>query len=289
MNREDCRHVIREALGREPAAGEVTMFTICLTLNHHSVPRTTEDAARWLRGTTEYFRCTRRATAARSRALVTVPRHSMVALSAAARAIRALQAGFPRDFAVLHHEIGNEIPDILKTLDEPEVFALRKAYGNGRALAGEVRVLTERSSYLNLATGQVFDTEGYLMDVQPDLDAEARAQAQLRRALNLLAWEARLDEGGGPDARPDDLDLEWWDVGSTALGAVEAAVRTLGPEADATAVSRNAIGVMSDRLGSMTDDDERAIKRLVDVRDYPDGILERVRTGRRPVISLSPG
>ena len=169
----------------------------------------------------------------------------------------------------------------MQTLDDAQVLALRGVCQNGRVLAEQVRDLTERSSYLNVSTGQVFGTEGYLMDVLPDLDAKGRAQAQLHRAVARLALKASA--------------LEWWDVGSTALGAVEAAVRMLGPEADARTVRREAIRLMIDYLDSMTDDERDgeyryevglAIKRLVNVRDVSSGILTRVRIGLPPVISL---
>ena len=308
-NKEDCKHIIRQVLDREPTAGEVMMFTIRLHLERlETIPRIT-DAAQRLQRTAEYRYCTaawgeRAGTrpAVLARSPEAAPRRCSVALpeeaeqAAAERAIRALLAGVPADFSVLGHNTGKMVPEILQTLDEAEVLALRNVCENGRELAEQVRDYTENSSYTIISTGQVFDTEGYLMDVLPDLDAEERAQAQLHRAICHLAWEAHHDQIGGPvlkDARGGQDDLEWLDVGSTALGAVEAAVRMLGPEADATAVRREAIGRMMD---SMTDDEREgkdlyqigiAIKHLVNVRNYPNGILDRVKRGHPPVFSLA--
>ncbi len=310
-NEEDCKHIIRQVLDREPTAGELMMLAIRLHLERpETIPRIT-DAAQLIQKTAEYRYCTaawderaatRPAVSASSRGPdEAATRRCSVALlpeeaeqAAAERAIRALLAGFPGDFSVFGHNIGNEmVPEILQTLDEAEVLALRNVCENGRALAEQVQDYTENSSHTIISTGQVFDTEGYLKDALPDLDAEGRAQAQLHRAVAHLAWDAHYEQVGGPVLKEDDL--EWWHVGSTALGAVEAAVRMLGPEADATTVRRKAIRLMIDDLDSMTDDEREgkdpyeigiAIKHLVNVRDYPNGIIERVKMGHPPVVSL---
>ena len=307
-NEKDCKHLIRRVLDREPTAGEMAMLTIRLHMEHpKTIPRIA-DAVQRLQRTPEYRYCTatwderaatRPAVAARVRGLEVTPRRSVALpgeteLAATERAIRDLLAGFPDNFSSLGHSIGNErVPKILQTLDDAQVLALRGVCQNGRVLAEQVRNLTERASYINVSTGQVFGTEGYLMDVLPDLDAKGRAQAQLHRAVAHLAWEAHHEQVGGPVLKASAL--EWWDVGSTALGAVEAAVRMLGPEADARTVRREAIRLMIDHLDSMTDDERDgeyryevglAIKRLVNVRDVSSGILTRVRIGLPPVISL---
>ena len=308
QNKEDCKHIIRQALARTPEAGELIMLTIRLHLERpETIPRIT-DAAQRLQRTAEYRYCTaawderadtRPAAAARSRGPEAAPRRS-VALpeeaeqTAAEQAIRALLAGFPGEFSVFGHNVGNEmVPEILQTLDEVQVLALRSVCEDGRALADQVRDYTENSSHTIISTGQAFDTEGYLKDALPDLDAEERAQAQLHRAISFLACDAHYEQAGWPVLKKDDL--EWWDVGSTALGAVEAAVRMLGPEAEATTVRREATRLMINNLDSMTDDEREgkdpyeiglAIERLVNVRDYPNGINERVKMGLDPVIHL---
>ena len=305
QSEEDRKHLIRRVLDREPTAGEMMMLTIRLHMEHpKTIPRIA-DAVQRLRRTAEYRHCTgawderaatRPAVSARVRGLEVAPRRSVALpgeteLATTERAMRDLLAGFPSS---LGHSIGNErLSKILQTLDDAQVLALRGVCQNGRVLAEQVRDLTERSSYLNVSTGQVFGTEGYLMDVLPDLDAKGRAQAQLHRAVARLVWEAHHEQVGGPVLKASAL--EWWDVGSTALGAVEAAVRMLGPEADARTVRREAIRLMIDYLDSMTDDERDgeyryevglAIKRLVNVRDVSSGILTRVRIGLPPVISL---
>ena len=310
QNKEDCEHIIRQALARTPEAGELILLTIRLHLERPAtIPRIT-DAVQLIQRTAEYRYCTaawddradtRPAAAARSRGPEAAPRRS-VALpegaeqTAAEQAIRDLLAGFPGEFAVFGHNVGNEmVPEILQTLDEAQVLALRSVCEDGRALAEQVRDYTENSSYTIISTGQAFDTDDYLKDARPDLDAEGRAQAQLHRAISFLAWDAHFEQAGGPVLNDDDL--EWWDMGSTALGAVEAAVRMLGPEADATTVRREAIRLMINNLDSMTDDEREgkdpyevgiAIKHLVNVRDYPSGINERVKMGHPPVFSLEP-
>ena len=309
-NEEDCKHIIRQVLDREPTAGELTMLVIRLHLERpETIPHIT-DAAQLIQRTAEYRYCTaawderadtRPAVSANSRGPdEAATRRCSVALpeeaeqTAAEQAIRALLAGFPGEFSVFGHNVGNEmVPEILQTLDDVQVLALRSVCEDGRALAEQVRDYTERSSYTTISTGQVFDTEGYLKDALPDLDAEERAQAQLHRAVAHLAWDAHYEQAGWPVLKKDDL--EWLDVGTPALGAVEAAVRRLGPEADATTVRREAIRLMVNNLDSMTDDEREgkdryeiglAIKRLVNVRDYPNGINERVKMGHPPVFSL---
>ena len=286
---EDCKHVIRQVLDREPTAGEMMMFTIRLHLERPETIPSIEDAVQRLQMTPEYHYCTADGDERAATRPIVAPHRRLVALpeTAAKRAMRDLLAGFPDNFSSLGHRIGNErVPGILQTLDDAQVIALRGVCQNGQALAEQVRDLTERASFTNVSTGQVFDTEGYLMDVRPDLDAEGRAQAQLHRAVAHLAWDAHYEQAGWPVLKEDDL--EWWDVGSAALGAVEAAVRTLGPEADTRAVRREAIRLMIVSKGRDPYEIELTIKHLVNVRDAPNGILERVRRGHPPAILPGP-
>ena len=216
----------------------------------------------------------------------------------ATQAVRDLLAGFPGDFSVFGCAIGHgQVPEILEALPAAEMLALRNVCKDGRELADQIQHLTEHTSYTNLSTGQVFDAENYLKDCLPDLDAEGRAQGHLRGAIAHLAWEAHYDQIGGPvleEARRRQSDLTW-EMGLIALGAVEAAVRRLGPDADAESVAREATERTIDRLSSMSEEErerydpeeiEAAIEELVGAREAPYGIHERLRAGRGPVVHI---
>ena len=180
-------------------------------------------------------------------------------------------------------------------LPTDEILALHDVCESGLELATQVLGVTEKTSSLNVTTGQLFDAEGYLKDVLPKLNEEGRTKAQLRSAVFRLASEAYYDlVGPVPEQELSREEKFQWDMRHTAIGAVEAAFRELGPEAKDGDVIRKAIKLMDDNIEgevAMTGEEreeyvEMAIERLVEARDYPYGILDRMKEGRRPLVRL---
>ena len=57
-SKQDCKHIVRQVLDREPEPGELMMLTICLYLERpEGIPRIT-DAVQRLQRTAEYRYCT---------------------------------------------------------------------------------------------------------------------------------------------------------------------------------------------------------------------------------------
>ena len=226
---------------------------------------------------------------------------SATANSKLLQAKRDLLLGFPNHLSVLGRTVSIQLSEILGKLDEAELLALHRDCQNGLKLAEKAQImaeeLTERTSYTNLLTGQVFlDAESNLKNDRPDLNAEERARVHVLRAIDHLAWETLYTEVGGPvleQARDRQADLGW-DIGLIALGAVEAAVRKLGPEAESEAVAWEAHKLVADSLASTTGEErgydpkeiEAAINQLVGFRNVPHGIIERMNAGRVPAAVL---
>ena len=200
------------------------------------------------------------------------------------QAMQDLLAGFPDDFSVLGHTIGN-VTEILQTLDNAELLALRTVCDDGRALAKQVRSLTERSFHMNIATGTVFDADGNLRDCRPALDKEVRVQEQLRKSIFHLAWEAIYDQSGKPVLK-DLLRMQdvwaWW-TRRTAMSVVEAAVQKVGPEADVPTVLRKAISLLWDEIDSIPEE-EREKYNLYDTEDIATAIKYLINFERAPSI-----
>ena len=212
------------------------------------------------------------------------------------QAIRCLALGYI-PVNVLKHVVGDEaLIEFLKELSDEQLLALQDLCGDGRRLSEKAQAEVQKqinTTCINLTTGQVFDGEGFLKHLKPELTAEERAHALFHRAIDYLALEARYGQVGSPLSWREDLE---WDMKHIALGAVEMAVRQLGPEADAESVEWKAVNLMNDHLDPMTKEEregynaehiEEAIKRIVGFLDYPRGILERMKEGRRPIVFLA--
>ena len=235
------------------------------------------------------------------------PEASATANSGVIQAKQDLQDGFPNHLSVLGRTVRIQLSEIFGKLGEAELLALHRDCQNGQKLAEKaqnmVEELTERTSYTNLSTGQVFlDAESELKNDYPDLTAEERAREHVLRAISHLAWKALYTEVGGPvleQARDRQTDL-WSDIGFIALGAVEVAVRKLGPEAESGAVAWEAHKLVADCLASTTEEEREgygpeevaaAIDQLVGSLGAPHGIIERVKAGQGPanVLLKIPG
>ena len=227
---------------------------------------------------------------------------SATANSEVLQAKRDLLHGFTNNLSVLGRTVSIQLSEILRKLDEAELLALHRDCQNGSKLAEKAQVmveeLTERTSYTNISTGQVFlDAESNLKNDRPDLTAEERARVHVLRAVSHLAWEAHYTEVGGrvlEQARDRQTDLGW-DIGLLALGAVESAVRRLGPEAESTAVEWEANRLVVENFASTTKEEREgydpeeiaaAINQLVGFRDVPHGIIVRMKAGRGPAAVL---
>ena len=172
----------------------------------------------------------------------------------AEQAIQDLLAGFPDDFSIFDRPVAHRW---LQTRPVAELLALHRVCKNGRILAEQIKHFTEQTSYTDITTGQMFDTEGFLKDVMPELGDEERVQEQLRRAVSHLAWEARYGHlewtlSKQATHRPEDLK---WDIGFIARDTVEAAVQALGPEALDEAKVRGLKAVI-DHLNSISGEEE---------------------------------
>ena len=98
------------------------------------------------------------------------------------------------------------------------------------------------------------------------------------------------------DARRRQDDLKWWNR-RIALSVVEAAVRKVGPEADARTVRSEAIRLLLDEVDSMPEeksgkydieDIATAIKYLIKGRDAPSGIISLAHDEPRYLTKAEP-
>ena len=232
---------------------------------------------------------------------------STTANSEVLQAKQDLLHGFPNHLSVLGRTVSIQLSEILGKLDEAELLALHRDCQNGPKLAEKTQIMVEeltgRATHTKVWTGQVFlDAESELKNDRPDLTAEERAREHVLRAISHLAWKALYTEVGGPvleQARDRQTDL-WSDIGFIALGAVEVAVRKLGPEAESGAVAWEAHKLVADCLASTTEEEREgygleevaaAIDQLVGSLGAPHGIIERVKAGQGPanVLLKIPG